>query len=162
MLPTPTEPVPNPELVASSAQVLKPKPQGFSEEHELRPYRAGDSINLIHWKLSSKMDEPIIREPQELIRKHIILAVDLPESYEAQENLLDQLCWLSDTLLKKQIPFGLYLGLQNTLIRSDGELTALLKTFLSEPLHAEATDAIRSGNDTLVYRLTPNRKGAGA
>ena len=160
--PTPTEPVPNPELVASSAQVLKPKPQGFSEEHELRPYRAGDSINLIHWKLSSKMDEPIIREPQELIRKHIILAVDLPESYEAQENLLDQLCWLSDTLLKKQIPFGLYLGLQNTLIRSDGELTALLKTFLSEPLHAEATDAIRSGNDTLVYRLTPNRKGAGA
>lgn len=162
VLPIPTAPVPDPVLIDASEQILKPKPQGFSEEHELRPYRAGDSINLIHWKLSSKMDETIIREPQELIRKHIILAVDLPADYAAQESLFDQLCYLADALLKEQIPFGLYLGLSNTTIRSDGELVALLKTFLSEPLHAERTDAIRAGNDTLVYRLTPQRKGAGA
>ena len=56
VLPMPVAPVPDPELVEASEQVLKPKPQGFSEEHELRPYRPGDSINLIHWKLSSKFD----------------------------------------------------------------------------------------------------------
>ena len=61
---------------------MKPKPQGFSEEHELRPYREGDAINLIHWKLSSKYDEPIVREPQELVRKDIVLSVDLPDDFD--------------------------------------------------------------------------------
>ena len=162
VLPTPAAPVPDPTLIDSAEQVLKPKPQGFSEEHELRPYRAGDSINLIHWKLSSKFDDPIIREPQELIRKHIILAVDLPASYDAQESLLDQLCWLGDSLFAQQIPFGLQLGYLSKTIHTDVELQTVLKMFLAEPLHAEATDAIRTGNDTLVYRLTPNRKGADA
>ncbi|MDO4853067.1 MAG: DUF58 domain-containing protein, partial [Clostridia bacterium] len=136
--------------------------QGFSEDHELRPYREGDSINLIHWKLSSKFDDPIIREPQELIRKNIILAIDLPDSYSEQENLLDQLVYLSDQLLNKQIPFTLYIGMQTVIIRSDGELSAFLKTFLSEPMRAEKTLSIRTGNDTLVYRLTPNQKEAKA
>ncbi|MBR0424509.1 MAG: DUF58 domain-containing protein [Clostridia bacterium] len=157
VLPSPAAPVPDPILIDASEQVSKPKPQGYSEEHELRPYRAGDSINLIHWKLTSKFDDPIIREPQEMLRKHIILAIDLPDSYAAQENLLDQLRYLSDALLAEQIPFGLYLGLRSTTIRSDGELIAALKLFLSEPMHAEATETIRSGNDTLIYRLVPNR-----
>ena len=91
-----------------------------------------------------------------------MIAVDLPASYEVQEALFDRLCYLSDALLKQQIPFKLYLGLQSKMIRSDGELRDLLKTFLSEPLHAEQTDAIRTGNDTLVYRLTVDRKGADA
>lgn len=158
VLPSPVAPMPDPELIDSSEQISKPKPQGYSEEHELRPYRAGDSINLIHWKLTSKFDDPIIREPQELVRKHIILAVDLPDSYAAQESLLDQLRYLADVLFEKQIPFGLHLGYLVKTIRSDGELTAVLKTFLSEPLHAEQTEAIRTGNDTIIYRLTPNRR----
>ncbi len=162
VLPSPKSPEPEPNLIDPSEQIAKPKPQGFSEEHELRPYRAGDSINLIHWKLSSKFDDPIIREPQELIRKNIILAIDLPDSYSEQENLLDQLVYLSDQLLNKQIPFTLYIGMQTVIIRSDGELSAFLKTFLSEPMRAEKTLSIRTGNDTLVYRLTPNQKEAKA
>ena len=162
VLPTPAAPVPDPVLIDSAEQVLRPKPQGFSEEHELRPYRAGDSINLIHWKLSSKFEDPIIREPQELIRKRIILAVDLPASYDAQESLLDQLVWLSDSLFAQQISFGLQLGYLQKSIHNDVELHTVLKTFLAEPLHAEPAEAIRTGNDTLVYRLTPNRKGADA
>ena len=44
--------------------VLKPKPGGgYSEEHELREYRPGDMVNSIHWKLSSKTDKTIVREP---------------------------------------------------------------------------------------------------
>lgn len=161
VLPSPAAPKPEPNLIDPSEQIAKPKPQGFSEEHELRPYRAGDSINLIHWKLTSKFDDPIIREPQELIRKHIILAIDLPGSLIQQEDLLDQLVFLSEQLLSKQIPYTLYLGMHSVVIRSEGELKTCLKTFLSEPMHQEQTPPIRTGNDTLVYRLVPNgRAGA--
>lgn len=158
VLPTPVAPDPMPTLIDPSEQILKPKPQGFSEEHELRGYRPGDSLNLIHWKLSSKHDELIIREPQELIRKNIILALDLPDSYAKQQNLLDQLAFLTDHLLQQQISFTLYIGMKTLRIRSDGELATFLKTFLSEPMHAENTLPIRTGNDTLVCRLSPGKE----
>lgn len=31
--------------------------------YDLRPYRAGDAINLIHWKLTAKLEELTVREP---------------------------------------------------------------------------------------------------
>ena len=68
---------------------------------------------------------------------------------------MDQLAFLTDTLMAMQIPYTLYIGLKTVSIRSDGEFKTFLKTFLSEPLHAEPTPAIRTGNDTLVVRLTP-------
>lgn len=161
VLPTATVPLPEPDLIQTSEQIAKPKPQGFSEEHELRPYRAGDSINLIHWKLTSKFDDPIIREPQELIRKNIILAIDLPDSFPQQEDLLGQLVYLSEQLLSAQIPYTLYIGKQTVIIRSEGELSTFLTAFLAEPMRVEKTLSIRTGNDTLVYRLIPG-KGAEA
>lgn len=157
VLPAPSSPEPMPDLVVSSEQIAKPKPQGFSEEHELRPYREGDSINLIHWKLTSKFDDPIIREPQELIRKNIILAIDLPDSFVQQEDLLDQLLFVSDVLMEKKIPYVLYIGLQNITVRSPGDLEKFLKTFLAAPMRKEKTTSIRTGNDTMVYRLTPHK-----
>ena len=60
VLPDKEIPVPEPALIENSAMALRPKPQGFSEEHELRPYRDGDPINHIHWKLSLKMDDYIL------------------------------------------------------------------------------------------------------
>ena len=158
VLPDPVLPVPEPDLIEPSEQIAKPKPQGFSEEHELRPYRAGDSINLIHWKLSSKFDDPIIREPQEVIRKNIILGMDLPDSFADQEDLMGQLVFLSEQLFALQIPYTLYIGKQTVIIRSEGELSTFLKAFLAEPMRVEKTLNIRTGNDTLVYRLIPNRR----
>ena len=42
----------------------KPKSGGgFSDFYELRQYQSGDSLKNIHWKLSSKYDDIIVREP---------------------------------------------------------------------------------------------------
>lgn len=155
VLPDRERPVPEPELVEPSDRVLKPKPQGFSEEHELRPYREGDAINLIHWKLSVKYDEPIVREPQMLVRKSIVLSVDLPESYEAVQSVLEQLCYLSNRLTEHEIPYVLHFGLQTVTIGSDGEFERFMKTVLSEPMRTETVPPIVAGNDTLVYRVFP-------
>ena len=151
-------PVPEPELVEPSDRVLKPKPQGFSEEHELRPYREGDPINLIHWKLTEKFDEPIIREPQLLVRKNIVLCADLPKDYPALQSVMEQLRFLSDQLCENNIPYVLHFGMQTVTIGSNGELERFLKTVLSEPMRTEDALPVASGNDTLVYRILPNRE----
>ena len=158
VLPDMERPIPEPELVEPSDRILKPKPQGFSEEHELRPYREGDAINLIHWKLSEKYDEPIVREPQLIVRKNIVLSVNLPKDYTEQQSVMEQLSYLSDQLCKNNIPYLLHFGMQSQMIRSGGEFERFLKTVLSEPMREEQALPVLAGNDTLVYRIVPNRE----
>ena len=156
VLPDKECPIPEPELVEPSDRIMKPKPQGFSEEHELRPYREGDAINLIHWKLSEKYDETIVREPQVLVRKNIVLSVDLPKDYQDQQNVMEQLSYLSDQLTKNNIPYVLHFGMQKCSIGSNGEFERFLKTVLSEPMKEQSAEPVLAGNDTLVYRIVPN------
>ena len=158
VLPNAEPPVPVPDLVEPSPRIVKPKPLGFSEEHELRPYREGDAINLIHWKLSEKYDETIVREPQELIRKNVVLAADLFADYHAQQSVLEQLRFLSDLLLENNITYLLHFGLRCTYIRSDGEFERFLKSALSEPIRNEKTASVATGSDTLVYRIVPKKE----
>ncbi|MDO4564980.1 MAG: DUF58 domain-containing protein [Clostridia bacterium] len=73
---------------------------GFSEDHELRPYVKGDPVRSIHWKLSSKLDELIIREPLEPERKRIVIQPELKGSPSALDNVLGQLVFLSSRLLE--------------------------------------------------------------
>ena len=158
VLPNEERPVPDPDLVQMSNLVLKPKPQGFSEEHELRPYREGDAINLIHWKLSEKYYEPIVREPQVLLRKNIVLSADLPGTYAEQQSVLEQLCFLSGQLTEQGIPYVLHFGMQTVTVASEGEFERFLKTVLSEPMRETRAVPTLSGNDTIVYRILPNRE----
>ena len=158
VMPNTEQPVPMPELVESSERILKPKPIGFSEEHELRPYREGDAVNLIHWKLTEKMDAPIVREPQEQARKNIVLSMDLYDSYEAQQSVLEQLRCLADILNENKIPFMLRYGLRSVFIDGQGDFERFLHSLLSEPSRAEQAQAVAAGTDTLVYRILPRKE----
>ena len=56
-----TQELPQPDQ--SQAVRLRPRPGGGpGEDYDLRAYRPGDPIRLLHWKLSSKRDELVIRE----------------------------------------------------------------------------------------------------
>ena len=104
VLPIPQPPAPLPNL--SQLQVLsyRPKPGGgFSEAHEMRDYRPGDSLREVHWKLTAKTDRPIIREAQEPDRNPVLLTLDLRGSPEDLDGVLDQLYWLSGYLLDHEI-----------------------------------------------------------
>lgn len=158
VLPNAEQPVPMPDLTETSEHVQKPKPLGFSEEHELRPYREGDAVNLIHWKLTEKMDAPIVREPQELLRKKIVLSMDLYTDYPAQQSVLEQLRCLSDLLTENRIPYLLRYGLRTVSIEGEGDFNRFLVSLLSEPSRDEAAQPYIGGNDTLVYRIEPKRE----
>lgn len=47
-----------------------------SEPFQLRPYRLGDDVRRIHWKLSSKLDETVVRDGSEPVARRLLLFWD--------------------------------------------------------------------------------------
>ena len=101
VLPLPQPPEKLPSLAQLQALSYRPKPGGgFSEVHELRDYRPGDSLREVHWKLTAKVDRPIIREPQQPQQGPVVLTLDLAGTPKELDSCLDQTCWLSHWLLE--------------------------------------------------------------
>ena len=74
---------------------------GFAENHELRLYRPGDSLNQVHWKLSAKTGQLILREPMEPCLDRLVLTMDLRGDRQAIDHKCGQLLWLSRQLLER-------------------------------------------------------------
>ena len=146
-----------PELDQDSAITLKPKPGGgYSEEHELRPYRQGDPLNVIHWKLSSKLDETIVREPQLMKRKRITLSVTPKSDRKELENQLDQLLYLSLDLIGKGIPHRICFGAHmEAYIKDKNSLDEFLFAVLSVQPDGSRGPVDRNKPDELVYSIRP-------
>ena len=102
VLPSPAEPDSPVDFDAAlrSAVQLKPKyGGGYSEEHDLRDYRPGDSANSIHWKLSSKTDTLIVREALEQENREIFAVLS---RVGEDDRGLEVLYWLSLALLQRE------------------------------------------------------------
>ena len=161
VLPVAEKPVPVPELDQDSAITLKPKPGGgYSEEHELRPYRQGDPLNVIHWKLSSKLDEPIVREPQLMQRKRVALSVTPDADRQALESQLDQLLYLSTDLISRGIPHRICFGAhQEAYIKDRNSLDEFLLAVLSVQPDGSRGPVDRNKSDELVFCVRPRVQG---
>ena len=95
-----------PDLSRCTARAWKPKfGGGFAENHELRLYRPGDSLNQVHWKLSAKTGKLIIREPMEPQRGLVLLTMTLRGTPEELDRKFGRLLWLGLSLLKKDVHF---------------------------------------------------------
>ena len=67
------------ELAAgeNAGTVLRPRPGGGpGEDYDLREYRVGDPLRSVHWKLSSKKDELVVRETLEPQQAAIVVTYD--------------------------------------------------------------------------------------
>lgn len=80
---------------------------GYAENHELRPYRPGDSLNQVHWKLSAKTGGLIIREAMEPRQGLVLLTMNLRGTPEALDRKFGRLLWLGEHLLEQNIRFEL-------------------------------------------------------
>ena len=78
---------------------------GLAENHEIRPYRPGDSLNQIHWKLSAKTGSYVIREAMVPMNSQAVLALTLEGTAEEMDRKLGRLLWLSNRLLEKDYRF---------------------------------------------------------
>ena len=71
------------------------------DDYAVRPYRPGDSLRIVHWKLSSKLDELVVREPESDHRPDVVLLFDLYGQPERVDALLDRLAACSLQLREK-------------------------------------------------------------
>lgn len=75
---------------------------GPGEDYDLRDYRPGDPMRSVHWKLSSKWDELIVRERAETFIPLPLLTLDRFGPPETLDKLLDRTLSLSRSLLSVQ------------------------------------------------------------
>ena len=76
--------------------------RGPGEDCDLRDYRPGDPMRAVHWKLSSKWDELIVRERADTAVPLPLLTVDRFGAPEGLDRLLDDLLGMSRALLAVQ------------------------------------------------------------
>ena len=153
--PEPLEPAELPNLSQFQYRSYHPKPGGgFSEIHDLREYRPGDSLHEIHWKLSAKTDKLIVREAEEPDRGLIILSFDFSGSRTQLDSTLRQLLWLSGWLTDREVVHQIdwldpdTLKPQTKQIRTPQDLQELLQALLQTHLTGDTP--------TIAQRLYPN------
>ncbi len=104
ILPPERQPDPMPQLLHLLQQELKAKPGGgYSELHDHRPYRPGDPVKDIHWKLSLKSDELVVREALEPVQHRVVLALRTPHNAHSRSINLGNLRYLSHWLLDHEV-----------------------------------------------------------
>ena len=116
---------------------------GFSENHDLRLYRPGDSLQQIHWKLSAKTGNLILREPLEPVRNRLLLRLDHSGTPEQIDRKLGILLWLSRYLLSKHLPHYWQVmtgtGIQNFFCEDEYTLLTSLDALLNCKVSAGGT-----------------------
>lgn len=102
-------PIPEPpDLQRYLARAWKPKfGGGYAENHELRLYRPGDSLNQVHWKLSAKTGKLILREPMEPQRGLLLLTMTVRGTPEETDRKFGRLLWMGTYLLEQGFSFEL-------------------------------------------------------
>jgi uncharacterized protein (DUF58 family) len=77
-----------------------------SEIMDFREFRDGDRLARIHWKLSDKFDQLMVKDFGDPISNDVLLLFDLNGNSEAQiSGLLDAVYSISDFLIKNQIVY---------------------------------------------------------
>lgn len=116
----------------------QPKPGGgYAEHHELRTYRPGDSLNQVHWKLSAKMGQLVLRQAMEPKRGLVLVSLDLQGTGEELDRKLGRLLWLGRFLLRRQIGFEIRAltgaGVRVLPVENGQMLDKALDTLLADP-----------------------------
>ena len=133
---------PGPIELPEGAGAAIPQPKGrtiFGETYELRPYREGDSLRMIHWKMTAKRDELVTREPPEDTRPLPVLTFDHFGLLAEVDRTLDRLEGTSMALLDQERPHEVrWLHPETGAARSfriggERDWTACLAAILSDP-----------------------------
>ncbi len=128
---------PMPDALAADSLVAKPG-GGYSEEHDLRPYRPGDAVNAIHWKLSAKANEVIVREPLCPRGLRAALLLDARGTAAERDRAFARLLWLARALLAAGVSHLVLTFADGTIqavpLQVEDDLTDFLRRLLAQPV----------------------------
>jgi len=144
VLPADTDlPIPE-EMSRVLARAWKPKHGGgYAENHEIRPYRPGDTLNLVHWKLSAKADALMLREPMEPDQGMMLLTMDLCGTPAELDRKYSRLICYGHYLVRHGVAFAVTVltgnGIETWFIREESEFADCVDTLLCTPFAPEGT-----------------------
>lgn len=157
-----------PEGLGARPSPLSAARSGPGEDYDLREYRPGDPMRSVHWKLSSKWDELIVRERGEAASPLPALTLDRFGTPEELDGLLDRLLGLSRGLLSVQRPHNvlwLDAGGEPRLraVSDEKELTDCLVELLgtAAPLSGPRLDGRPELIRGLAFRIHVTSEGGG-
>lgn len=144
VLPKPVKMKLPPELSKHLQPRWRPKPGGgFAENYEIRQFHPGDNLNKIHWKLSAKVDELMLREPMEPARGLMLLTMDLSGTASELDGKLGRLLWLSRWLLDHEVTFDIRVltanGVESWTVREEYDISKCIEALLGTPCAREGT-----------------------
>lgn len=70
---------------------LANKGKDASEVYDLRQYQPGDSIHSIHWKMSGKWDELVVKEPGDTLHTDALFLLDVGKQMDSVDMVLHPL-----------------------------------------------------------------------
>lgn len=83
---------------------FKPKVGGgFSDYYELRQYQSGDSLKSVHWKLSSKYDDLVVKEPSHPITKQFVISPQFGSNPSVNDSILARLLYMCNYFNEQHI-----------------------------------------------------------
>lgn len=131
-----------PDVSRYLCNITRPKPGGgYAENHELREYRPGDNLRQIHWKLSAKTGDLIVREPMEAEQNAVHLTMELSGAPEVLDRKLGQLLGMSSYLAENNIKHRILCytgkGMVDLGISNGQESVDAIDLLLQQPLAAE-------------------------
>lgn len=137
--PIAVKPAEMPDMSRYLNTVTRPKPGGgYSETHELRQYRPGDNLRQIHWKLSAKTGDLIVREPMEARQDAVLLTMELSGTPEILDFKLGRLLGMSSLFAENGIHHKIACytgnGILDFSVSNETEAMDAIDTLLQQPL----------------------------
>ena len=136
--PLPLPPDRQPRLRQNLTGRFRPKNGGFSEHHEIRPYQPGDPLRLIHWKLSAKADDLLLRQPMAAQQDKAALSLVLSGDESTLDRKLGQLLWTGAFLLEQHCAYEIRCltgqGLLTLPVTDGNGLAAALHKVMASPV----------------------------
>lgn len=145
--PHPLKPATMPDLSRFLSSITRPKAGGgYAENHELRLYRPGDNLHQIHWKLSAKTGNLMIREPMEPASGAAMLTMDLYGTPKILDEKLGRLLWMSQYLAQQQIKHRIFCmtgsGVKQFLVTNETEVQDAVDELLQCRVLTEETEFV--------------------
>lgn len=142
----------------------------YNPDYEIREYIPGDELKTIHWKLSAKQEQLMVRERLATGREKINVLLPLGDDKRINDGLMEAMYTLCSLLLQKEYPIQIYWpGNRNALlgrfVAEQGELEHVLEEILSDsglhpPGTAEEEMAIKCPGESYILIQTGAFKGA--
>lgn len=149
-----------PEGIQNTIIGYKPKTSGFADEYELRNYQQGDSLKNIHWKISARHDNLIVKEPSTPVYRPLILTPVITSNASENNITLGKLVCSAYSLHNSNTAF--YCALPNGDIRKVQNGSDVKNYLLQLYKNEYSQEHLFSPDNPINYTITHNGEAVSA